>query len=457
MMRQRASSVAVFATLLAITGCGSDSAPSSPASGGAGGAQGGTGGIGGSAGGQAGSAGSGGGCTVPGTVSVEYALFGAAPDGHVVVFHRADGSVDSETTTDASGKASGTLQCGGLVTLSLSADVLWTLRAEPGDDIVLEDTPPDSTGVGDMLLDVAEGFAGASMYPLGCAGPPADLSDLTVGPKFAIRKYCLNPAGKFHELAVALDSAYHPLAFTFLKDITPAAPALTTVTLPTPWRTDFATFQVDVANAPAGFQGISLTTRPWLDGLTYYPDTMNAAFANGSASVQAKYPADFGSMLQYMVSVGSTGIEIRLHRRVANPPPTISLSAVDFPPAVSNATLDKTMPTRPLAAWQGDTSAADGVVIYMTYAPDGTKPKSWNGTVPPGGSSFSYPELPAALAEFVPTPATTYQGLEVHALSSSAIAGYSDFRQHHLVHASLYAVQPPLDDVSIAMARTQMP
>jgi hypothetical protein len=463
--RRRLSTLAATALLSGMTACGSGGSSKTPASGGSSGDAGqagsggssGQGGNGGQAGSDAGgSGGTGGGCTAAGPVTYTYAL-GAPLDGHTVIFQNADGSVASSATTDAAGKATGTLPCDGLVTLALGDTLLWTLEAEPGDDIVLKDSPADLTGVGDMKLDVAQGFPGAAMYTVGCAGPATDLPDLTVNPQFPIRKVCLNPAGKFHELAVAVDATYHPLAFSFVKDITPAAaPALTTVTLPIPWRTDLATLEADLSGLPPAMTGMSVTARPWLDGLTYFPSTTNAVVKNGAGSATAKYPPDFGSMLQYTVITGNLQSEVRLHRRVATPPATLSLTGTDFPPALSNATLDKSDPARPVASWQGDTSAADGVTVFLTYQV-GTTTVSWNAAVRPGDSSFRFPELPASISAPAPSAAAIFSELDASTLESSTIAGFADFRQNHFIFASSYYVLPKLADVAASMTRTSSP
>src|SRR5262245_11955406 len=180
--------------------CGDDATSSnataaSSAGGSGGGGDPGAGGTSTATAGAAGSGGAGGSCAPDGTATVTFALVGSPLDGHVVVFQRGDGSVASETATDATGNASGTVPCDGMVTVAFSDALLLTLRVQPGDAIVLDESPPDLSGVGDMHLDAAENFASASKYLVGCPGPGFELSDLTAGSQFAIRKYCLNGAG----------------------------------------------------------------------------------------------------------------------------------------------------------------------------------------------------------------------------------------------------------------------
>jgi hypothetical protein len=81
--------------------------------------------------------------------------------------------------------------------------------------------------------------------------------------------------------------------------------------------------------------------------------------------------------------------------------------------------------------------------------------KTWNVSVPPGTTSFRFPDLPASLAPLVPGAGTKLFGLEVSALSSSEIDGPADFRQHHVLRAGTHAVLPTLSDVTLATVRKQ--
>src|SRR5262249_15311838 len=193
-----------------------------------------------------------------GTLRVKvYALDGSIGAGITVAFHDPSGATVGVKTTDAAGEAQGQIVAGGGVTVGLydasqRPSRLRTVRGvKPGQTITfgrpaiadaLVQTavvpPPGAAPAGTTGVSIEAGTDPCVVSIAGSAPP---------GPvPVPIRQHCVAGA-TYAVVAYAEDATHKRLGFSAMRGIPTGTAA---VSLP-PWQTTFATFQVNLSNAPA--------------------------------------------------------------------------------------------------------------------------------------------------------------------------------------------------------------
>lgn len=104
---------------------------------------------------------------------------------------------------------------------------------------------------------------------------------------------------------------------------------------------------------------------------------------------------------------------------------TVDLAAA-LPPRLSSLSLARA-DGRLVASWSkaGADPALDGAILSIRWLASGAR--SWAVVLPPGTTSFAFPRLPPALAEFAPAP-QVQPAVSVSAYGFEETRGWDEFR-----------------------------
>jgi hypothetical protein len=200
------------------------------------------------------------------------------------------------------------------------------------------------------------------------------------------------------------------------------------------WRTDLGTLEVTLSNPPASAVGVAGYLVPRRGEKLWYGATVGKGGSVAPpASVSIPFARDFWSSGRLELTLWH-GYDTTTF--IANQS-ALADRAVDLatamPPRLSGLTLTETA-TGYEASWTRSAADAglDGTVLVAAWV-DGTGIHRWRVALPPCCTRFAFPELPAALAAWLPAPATPLDSVLVNAHDLSTVSSYRSFRNEHLL------------------------
>jgi hypothetical protein len=373
---------------------------------------------------------------VPGEASIVVSnIFGGDPGpvaDATALFIDPDGTIATETTTDADGRAVGTIAPGGTLVLLLPDPPMLNGASEnvsvaivgvqPGDAIVFGDEIGDGASLGSMSFDTPV-RPSTDNYDIqaGCSS-----SNLTAAPPIAldVREGCVVD-GEFDFLGRAFEgdaiAAFLPGHTTF-NDGSSFAPALGWV--------DAQPFEVSVTDIPFGVGNVRLDSFPALRGREFGSTrSLDQAPVDHAAAYVAPMPA-FGQRL--------VNVELEPDQPVLGPQGISVLRAPD----VDRVDLDVSEAILPFYGAPLYSQAEGGLVWNRTSgrSPDvqyafffwsetgGMGGGAWFMVLPPDVDRATVPTLPEAYAGRVPVdPESVFPS--AIAIEASYLDGYDAARQ----------------------------
>ena len=397
---------------------------------------------------------------------------GVTPEANVSVFFSdASGAqLGSVVLTDAMGRAALVVPAGSQVTAifgTADAPTLVTITAvRPGDSLIVFDPPiPSMDTVTNASVDSVP-----PSPPTGTTSYEAVVATscnqyFSKPPQaFPLRRRCI-AGGKFPLLLLPIGNASNELgAFTFIKHNVAGTSASATTSLnPTiAWATTVATPSLSVKSQPFGKGGevafIEIADEVPIAQVGRFDDTSNGKPAQSSSFIEhTGFPDAVQGEAAIEDNLGSliavSGIATRANT-------SASLAVFDLTqllPALSNGTIDDTMPGRPSLSFTGPPSlaGADGEELLIAWSEDlssgGQRKGSWMVIAPPTATKAPTPQLPTSLAAFGPSSTAKYTPALVSILEGTFISGYDQFR-------ATFSTLPPADALLGAdFNQTQLP
>jgi hypothetical protein len=368
---------------------------------------------------------------------------GAGPvEGLDVVFHKPDGTVLAHAQTDASGKASASIESGALVTVGryVSApSARWELTTiagvEIGDDLVLG-RPSAGSSAGTAAIGFTGPASSATEYrvDVGCNVGVA----FSVGTPVSVPFYS-TCGSTLDALTLARGAGSALVAWTTALDlsISGAAPGQTAAGTSAAWRTDFGSLALTLDNPPASGAAATATLTPRRNGIRFSSSatSQTATLAPpASANLSLPFAQDFASSARLEVRVthqSSTDDSRFIDNGADFAARTLDL-ATALPPRVTGAQLVETGGVLS-ASWS--LGAADAGLDATTLSAswnDAAGRHDWHVVVPPGVTQFAFPVVPAALGAYLPVGGTAPSWFEVTVDDVSTTAGYDAFRAANL-------------------------
>lgn len=382
----------------------------------------------------------------PDSVTVLVTKDGAPDPGVTVLFQSSAGAVVATVVSGADGKATNKVTAGDQITVALGAvnnrQLITYVGVKPGDVLDVVERTSRAVSI-TMAMDNPGGGISVAAGNFNCStnaassGSPVSVDLLPgciTGPVFPV----------IGNLRFNLQSY-----FSFKKDITPAASGTTNVTGMSSWAVGTA-YTLNVTNAPdltnvQATLGLiannqSFATSPE-SNLTLVAGAGTADFVVASGYADA-YQAD----IQFVNYVPGFQQVRSFSKRFAAGAVTQTLDmTAGVLPDLLTATADTTAPARPVLAWTAGAalSGADSGVVTASFtqplAGSGSEEIAWTFIVPPGTLTVTAPELPASLAAFAPSAASTMHEPSVAFFESDLVPGY-DFVRGHAAAFGLTAV-----------------
>jgi hypothetical protein len=352
--------------------------------------------------------------TPTGLVSVTVLEAGQPVAGAAVVFSDPDGHVVSTSTTGPDGKAAETLAAGSSVTCDptfgtgTTHALLTIFDVQPGDQLVMGDPvmpSPAASPEGTVQVGVSA-VTNAVSYAIdlgGCTATSSNPGTIAV----TLTTACLNSAGTYDALALALGADGSAISYAVaLSETAPGGANTGGLTMPA-WRTDFATHTITVSNAPASTPISSFFVLDH-DAARFasIPLPSYTSSATGTATMTMRYPKQLGTWADEAVVVeqpaGSSGQPFRMYL-ASTPIGNIQDETADFaaPPKITGTELfvapnDST----PTISWDspGSFTGTTGGLVEVRWH-SATDSWIWSAVVAPGATNrVRFPDLPAALA-----------------------------------------------------------
>lgn len=361
-----------------------------------------------------------------GTAQVLVAVQAEPVEGSVVVSHRANGAVISETSTAANGRAVARVLPGSQVTAlySLRTPLLSTItEVQPGDNLRF-DNGNRYPGVA-VLRVGGDGSAGAFEHLVavggrGLYGPTA----VPLNGDFEIAEESYDTAGRVSFVGQARANGAVQRLLTVADRVVPRGSTTDLVVTRDMW-TDAIPWRFQVTNVESAF---SIEPGVYRRGVSY-------PIADGQVS-------DFSQSFTFHVTQPgfADGRYVRLRAREApvyRSIVTTDVDALDFAqlmPEVTDVSATQPVVGRPQVSWTtaSPVPAADGTFVQIQFVGgDGEPSGFWVFVVPPTTSSVQAPVLPASLSGRAPTASATFPVRAVQIVESTALAGYAPFRQHN--------------------------
>jgi hypothetical protein len=367
--------------------------------------------------------------TPPAPVTITVFDEGAPIPGADVVWNDATGAVIAHDTTDMAGQVSRVVPGGSSVTAifhlvmtPFARTTVTTLDVQPGDQLVAGmPVKEDGSAIGMVHATLPGSYPGAAHYSVSVGGitQNADISPLDM----ALVDTSLNAGGTFNAYALAVDAAFHPLAFSSLTALTPPAFGGTVNATFGPWRTDFAHLIVTNTNGPMN--------APWNTSIALRDDhaIFNWLSADGTLDMTGAgsgfittIPADAPTSYTYHAIAGLVNSSVNELGRI--PASTMSL-AIDFShaPAMMTSGTSSVVPSgTPIVSFTAgtpDTSA--GTVIQLNWQ-EGSNLLMWLLAAPAGTAQpIRYPDLPDELAADRLAPSTVFTLTEMSSIASPVL------------------------------------
>jgi len=385
-----------------------------------------------------------------GLVSVTVIVGTAPQTGAVVVFSDAAGKVIATQTTGADGKASQMMAAGGSVTCDptggtgTSHTVETVFDVQPGDQLVLgapQAAFPVSNADGTVGVTVLGGAVGnAASYRINLGGYNCSSTSATTGAQnVPVMTSCLNSAGTFDALAIAVDANNQMLAYSVSTSLTPPGAGNTTsITMPA-WRYDFATHNISFTNAPANatVNGQFLLKHD----VAYFQLDLPALTltSSGTGTLAIPYPKMLGTTVNYQIyATGAVtgGLTPVGQLDVVSPVASLTDQHADFtmPPRVLAREVyvppGDSVPTVEWVTAAPSTGTSGGIVQMQWSSP--TDQWIWAAAVPPGSTKVRFPDLPDVLATDRVTEDQAFSSAAVVFAEGSLFASATAFRANWL-------------------------
>jgi hypothetical protein len=386
-----------------------------------------------------------------------YRSDGSFGDGLTVTFHDPAGAVAAVQTTDAAGEAQHDISTGGGATVafldaSQQPDRLRTVMGvSPGETITF-----GRPAIADPVVQTAMvTIPGAP--PTGAAGVSleAGTGECVVSTGLAppgpvpvpILSHCVATGSTYGVIAYAEDASHKRLGFSAMRGIPTGTAA---VALP-PWQTTFASFQVNLSNAPsatdapcvAGDAGALCATARldvFAGGVTFSRDPASrkdfGMVAGGSTALTYHVAIGFFDALRYPVGIpfgpGAQDGSALLVRQIAGIPANDPIDlGQTLLPRVHDVTADPgTTPIVVRFASDAPAVGADAVIVQIALSAriDGGAQNGprWLLIAPPTQASpVTFPQLPTELSAF--TAGMVVSDASAFTIDFSTFAGYDAF------------------------------
>ena len=316
----------------------------------------------------------------------------------VALFHDGTGTLRATRTTTL-GQIVEQVEEGWMVTITNTLQgpsYLFTItEVAPSETYrVAAYTSPPELAV--MTFAIGDPYPGAATYwfETGCyrslVSDPSELSPVSITDE------CTSPSGTIDYAVLARDGNLGRLAFKLLEDVPVVADS--TVTITSPWRTDFARVDITVSNAPAGADYVGLEVAVNSNGGEYDYDLDNLIL-NGGAGAFTLVRPPFGEGLNTRYVMSGPGGSSWLQKTARAPVAQTYDLSVDFLPFPGPVTLAASpVVGRPTASWPA-IAGLDFIELQVLSFTQGVK---WSVILRGDATTFLYPELPVELAAVAP-------------------------------------------------------
>ena len=315
-----------------------------------------------------------------------------------VVFHDASGAVLSTTTTDASGKARGTIPSSGQITVVRADDLLTIAGASPGASYLVPGIPEGrQLPLGQATVTTPGALAGApagATYSLSVGCSTQSFAAAATSVTISVFPTCPADNGTVHVVARVLDDQGALLAVSAVAAT--ASGGDWTATLPA-W-TQGPGLTVDVTGAPAGTVSIGTDVAFVLDGRVFVGGGRSADGTSGSFG----FPVDDGAIDALAVTTSARFSDGYATTTTIAPPSgdtqTVPLASALLP-RLSNVDVSDGVRAE-MSFSAGSLAGADGGIATFSWDETST----WRVVVPPGTASpIVLPALPDDLAAHRPS------------------------------------------------------
>jgi hypothetical protein len=376
-----------------------------------------------------------------GTATVQVQLAGMATGGIKVNFQEADGSLISEADTDTSGMATGTVHANAMVTIAVGPRALVTITGvNPGETVLFKTPPPyDGSLAGTVTFSSLSEATNKSYYRVDLGDDQySTYTAMTTGTRsINLKRGNLDGNGRFNMYVGTYDVNNRLISYSFVNNVTPSGTGTTAVTVPNNWRTDLNEFVLSVNGAPTGATQLRGTTWAETASFQYAPNDfgtpvtpLSATISAGNAQVNQRYPGSYGDFIQTYADVtfGTTKESAAFWRRVARPAGVFTIASNNFPARMGAPTLDKTVPTRPVASWTvtGSTVNGDATIVDLGWKDASNVAYTWLFYAPPDSTSVGVPAVSSSLTAQAPSQ-STYTNLQVTQANLDPVGGYAVF------------------------------
>jgi hypothetical protein len=269
-------------------------------------------------------------------------------------------------------------------------------------------------------------------------------------------------------LATAANGTDFPIGFSYAK----GAPAFGTSALPvqlSEWQAP-GQAALSVTNVAPTTLVLNALVQARSEGIDFSPGGRLPSLPSGSATRTQMIPYPIGFADSFFVRIDSTPSPEGWVRMLATRQPgtdtSFSFDLATALPSATSATLDKSVPSRPIYQWTAaaGAAAADAVVVRLAWvhrftSEGATSEIPWTFITLPGATSVQIPELPAD----VPDPAAGPSFLRIHHLITYLDSSLQDSYRAFLAEparqpqSNTQALRRELDDTGKLRATTWFP
>jgi hypothetical protein len=367
---------------------------------------------------------------------------GAPESGKAIVFSDPSGVTLATGTTDTTGSVVQLVPAGTQVTALLgstdSPQLVTVVGVQPGDVLTAVDSPPSPGEVPEIDVNVTvpgNPPAGAVDYIVRAGNCGAFLEgssgDLEVNG-------CVNSASQFPLLAVATDESSNTLQFASQKgNVLLDGGSGTEVTMTGNWSNPGAETIAVTGLTDGDFPYATYTevanSVPYSQ-TNYDLNDVDAGTQSGTFETHPGYPDFVQTEVSLQQVNGSVASTTAIATRADAPSSSVAVDRSSLLPAITDASVDSTDPTRPSATWSAAApfTGATGSFVQMFWndLPDGgdTQFGVWTIVAPAGTATVQAPALPAG--DLVPSPTATWDGIPtVAVVAGGAFADYTALRR----------------------------
>ncbi|HVJ90108.1 MAG TPA: hypothetical protein VM580_09920 [Labilithrix sp.] len=364
-------------------------------------------------------------------------FIGAAVADVPVVFHDATGAVLETKTTGADGKAVSTPSAAlAMATVVFAKNPtrreLLTWTGVSGGDVLPVVAPSDDP-IAEVEITIPGSFDGTDgptfNYYAKVGGCDAYSATAVEPITVSLYPHCYTGAGAV--LVAGSNTKDIIVAHTLKKSIPVPDGGVMTVT-------------TEEWTSPPADVTVSVTNTSDTSGRAFFSQIANqTAFVDSKPldGTQTSFPAVSGAFVDGYNAAISFNVDFLrtrvIGKRVAPTSTTIELDAAQLPPELTDASVDATSLTRPVATWTGNMSGMKGGLVRLSWVDSSFEVRTnWSVVVPANEAetgSITVPELPANLAELVLPPESDpgeWQGTpDVTFVDSDLLPDYATWRK----------------------------